>query len=336
MNTRPPKLRQHHKGLYFVHWGGHDYFLGRDKAIAEVRYLEQIRQWAQWREGRDARRLLPPSQAVMTIELAERFLEHQELENGDGAVKYYRKHLKRFLHFFGKIRADVVRVRHLQDLKDRMLQDRYAPKTINHDLGAVRGLFNWATGLELIPAVTFRGCKNLPLGPPPDKALSRESARDMITSALDPVRPWLAVNYFALLRASEVVKCVQKEGRWAEKGVFVLDRGKMDRRARLRRHCLFSDHALMWLARCEPVWNRLDCYSSAVRRQLGNGGPGVLRHSGASHLSLAGVSSVDIEHILGHVPSRLTLTYHRPSWQRLRHLAGLLARRSADRDTALG
>lgn len=242
---------------------------------------------------------------------------------------YYRKHLRRFLNLHGDARANTIRGTHLQALKLDMIDADYARKTINHDLIAVRGLLQWAMDMDLIPDVNLRAARNMSLGPVRSKAVSPAAVRLMVWGSPDPVRPWLAVNYLTAARPVEMIRLVRREGEWVERGVFRLDRGKMDSRAPIHRHIILSPLAMKWLEHCEPRWSRLDSYSQAVRDVAprapeSQGGPHILRHSAATHLRAAGASAADVELILGHVRGRLSVTYAEIPWRALRLTAHLL------------
>lgn len=320
---KTPTLQRHATGQYFTHWGGKRRYLGKDYQRARARFLESMDEWRQWQDDKAANKPLAPSKVPLIIEVAEQFMDAKRVEVGLDAQEYYQKHLRRFLGLYGRYRADWVRPKHLNALKLDMLSERYAPKTINHDLTAIRVMFNWASGLELIPPISFKGVKNLPLGPPPDKSRPIEEIRHAIRSANEHVRPWMAVNYLTACRPSEVIKCVDRQGKWVEPGIFRLDRGKMDRKASFPRHVVFSEIALAWLDCCESRYSRLDSYSQAVRDDCGFG-PSIFRHSAASHLVRDGVAAPDVELLLGHAPRRLSVTYYRPAWPALRELAARL------------
>jgi integrase len=319
-----PALRQHARGYWFCRWAGRNRYFCRvaddpDGAQSMPDYLATLEDWRTWRQEKMQTRRIGRKASPLLVDLAADFMRAKQLERGLPCRQYYAKHLNRALWMFGRYPSDMFRASHLHALKEHMLQRRLAPKTINHDLVAVRALFNWACGLELVPSVNLRGVHTMPLGPPPDKSATVAKVRRMIRNTVEPVRSWLAVNYLAALRPSEVIRIAAKQGKWIKPGVFVLDKGKMDARSHWPRHCIFSDEALQWVPLLQPVWTRLDSYSQAVREVLGNGsGPGRLRHSAASHLALAGVSDADIEMILGHVPPRLRVTYHQPNWRHLR------------------
>ncbi len=324
MNIRAPKLRKHATGQYFVRWGGKDHYLGRDHSDAHEKYLDQLNQWSQWRSQRNARRLPPMQKAIYVAEIAKHFLRTKELEGGIDRRRYYDKHLSRFLRPFGDVRSELIRPVHIQHLKDELLNAGYAPKTINHDIGAVKSMLDWAAAMEYLQPVSFKAIKKLPLGPPPDKSLPFKTVKTMIKKAPNKVRPWLALNYLCLMRPSEVIRVVLKQGTWIEEGVYRI-KGKMDHRTTLPRHVCFSEEALGWLDKADPVWSRLDSYSQAVRKSCPHG-PGRLRHSAATHLTKleSPPPRADIDLLLGHVPPRVSVTYAHIAWQPLRAMAARL------------
>ena len=82
MNTRTPSLRKHVSGQYMVTWGGQDHYLGHDKRLARQGYLEQLRQWAEWRQERQLQSPLRLNQNIVVDDLVEQFLEAKERERG--------------------------------------------------------------------------------------------------------------------------------------------------------------------------------------------------------------------------------------------------------------
>ncbi len=331
---QPPALRQHSTGQWFTKWGGKHRYFGKDRAIAEELYWESIADWREWRKNKRAaiERQRAIVAGVTVDEIYQRFISDKQRERGAGASEYYTKHLGRFVGLYGSFTVDLIQPEHLHGFKQYMMDatspatgKKFGPKTINHDLTAIRVMFNWAGGLGLVPPVNLRGVKNLPIGPTIDRTLTRPQVRKMLAGAPAKVRPWLEINYLALLRPSEVVRVVQGQGEWLERGVFVLDRGKMDERASIKRHCLFSARALKSLAKCEPHWSRLDSYSAFVRSVCDHG-PKILQKSAAAHLvKHHSATPADVELLLGHTVGRLASTYYHPAWQRLRRLAGQLS-----------
>lgn len=326
MNVTTPRLVTLPDGRFVTKWGGKRHYFGRDPDEAVSRYAESIKVWRRWRTDRAKAMAVLPTERISVIRLAEKFIDSKEAGGDRQALdvgSYYRKHLKRFLHFYGDSYADEIRVRHLQSLKQDMQASGYANKTFNHDLTAVKGVLQFGMDLEFIPPFNLRGCKSLPTGPVQHKALPVAEVRKLIRQAPAKIAAWLAVNYLTVARPSEVVRVVHGQGQWAEKGIFQLDRGKTDLRARLKRHLVFSPEALGWIAKCRPVWSRLDTYSAAVRGACGVG-PGIMRHSAATHLLRLGVARDDVDCIRGHYPSRVSLIYAQIPWQPLRRKAARL------------
>ncbi len=326
MNVITPTLRQLPDGRWYTRWAEKRFYFGRDPAEAARRFADSLEQWTAWRDEKQLAFDIRPRDRVTVAELADQFLDAKELQGGPDLRAYYSKHLKHFLIGFGWLDAVAVTVRNLNTVREERMRRGFAPKTVNHDITAMKCLMQWAMDLEHIPPVNIKGCKKLSLGAPPDKSLPRGRVWQLLFCVAEPVRSWLAVNYLTMARPTEVVRIVRKEGTWSEPGVFRLDRSKMEFRTRQPRHVVFSDAALRWLANCEPRWSRLDSYSGAVRAACGAGGPHPLRHSGATHLHSMGVDRASIDLLLGHLPSRVSQTYARIEWQPLREIAALLAR----------
>lgn len=322
---RVPTLRKHKTGQWFVRWGGRDRYLGVDKKKAESAYLDELDDWRHWVEDKRRRREVVNQITPTIAEVVDEFLKAKRIEVGHNCGEYYRRHLKRFVNRYGELDADLVRPMHLNQHKLWMIQQRFKPRTINHDLCSIRILYNWASGIELVPPISLAGVKNVPVGPVAIDHPKRWQVIRYIKRAPANVAPWMAINYLALLRPSEVVRVVRGEGKWVEDGVFRLDRGKMDKRVAFKRHCVFSPAALAWLAKCRPYWSRQDSYSNVVRNCCPIG-PKMLQKCAAHHLAVVyGVDRDDLELLLGHVGPRLRVTYHQPAWQKIRKTADRLA-----------
>jgi integrase len=324
----PPKLRKHARGYWFCRWGGRDHYLHRDRDIAQDLYLNDknhgLPAWSQWLSDQRAARVEQKRRAeVLTLtQLRDRFLENRELESGPDTEAFYRKHTRRFDLSYGGFYAGHASAQMLQLLKDEMLRQRYAPRTINHDLQAVKTMLSWAMDCGLVPLVRLRAVRKLAVGPVENKAWSRSRVKAFIEAAPEHMRPWLAVQYLTAARPMEMVRLARDQGEWVERGVYAL-RNKAERNVTIRRHLLFSRVAFAWWRRIEPHWTRLDSYSAAVRRVLEHG-PHPLRHSAATHLLQAGLLRDDADAILGHYPRRVSATYMLPQWQHLRRQVRVL------------
>lgn len=326
MNDRTPTLRKHKTGVWFCRWAGKDHYFSKNRGASQPLYLASIRDWADWREARTANIPPPLSHgAIPVVEIAELFLRAKEPERGKPAREYYRKHIKRFLHAYGPLRADMVKAQHVQAIKEDMLKQGLMPKTANHDVGAVKTMLRWAMRFEYMPQLNMDGVSKVPLPPPRAKAITLDAVIDLIDAADGTMRHWLALNYLCLMRPSEVIRVAYKQGEWVEDGVYEID-SKVGMRTGMRRQVVFSAEAMEHFHEIAPRWSRLDSYSQAVR-DLGRGGPGRLRNSAATHIHRAGASRADVSILLGHLPGRVSLTYAPIDWTPLRVTAGLLTLR---------
>lgn len=323
-NVRTPSFRQHGDGRYFNKWAGKKHYFGKDLPAARLLHAESLREWALWQEARQQALRLAPQARPLIVDIAERFMNAKQLEGGIDLRRYYAKHLLRFLRLFHSARGNEIRGRNINAVKEFMLQRGYAPKTINHDIGAIKTLMTWAMDQEYIPDINLRAAKKLRLGPPKSRALDFITVYTMIHEAPPPAQAWLAVTYLTAARPTETVRLVNGLGEWVEQDVFRVSKGKTDQQTREPRHLILSPLARLWLLACEPVWSRLDSYSAGVRRVCGNGGPGALRHSAATFLRRGGTSREDIDLYLGHTPSRVSRTYTREGFSHLRATARLL------------
>jgi len=320
MNRRQPELHLHSTGNWYAKWGAKFHYFGRDEQAARAAWLtDQVHGlpgWAAWRADRDTRRFPPIRSTMSLVDVSERFLEFKQLEGGDDVYGYYTRHLKRFLHAYGAARADMIRPAHVQAIKEDMLRASYAPKTVNHDVQSIRTMLAWASGMDYMPLLNLRVVRLIPLGPPPDRSMTRAQVRSMVRRAPKDVAAWLAVNYLCLMRPSEVIRVVHDQGEWVAPGVYRI-RSKVERRTRMPRHVIVSPAAKRWLKKCPRRWTRLDSYSQAVRDACGPGGPQPLRHSAATHLIQSGVDRASVDLLLGHLPSRVSLTYAPIVWSDL-------------------
>lgn len=322
MNRRTPTFRQHDSGVWYCKWGGRPHYFTIDREESYKKYLLSLQEWAKWRARRDTFKPPPLGDELTLQALHDRFVANRESEGGKERADFYRKHLKRFIAAYPDAIAAEFKPPMLQRLKDVLLIKRMAPKTINHDIQAVRTMFQWAMDLELIQPVNIRGVKKLPLGPIPDKSWTPTKVRHFVLSCPKAnLRAWLAMCYLCGLRPKECVRIMTGQGRWVQRGVMAIP--NKARRVRIHRHVLFSAEAFAWWRRAEPQWSRLDSFSQACRDLL-KSGPHALRHSAGTHLIQSGVAREDADSILGHYPREVSLVYMPLQWRRLRYLAARL------------
>lgn len=343
MSTRVPTLRKHSTGVWFCKWGGRSHYFSKDKKASERPYLDSLQQWGEWKSQRAAAR---PTRSTFTVaQLADVFLAAKETDTEKSTHNYYRSHTARTLRLWGAIPTGAYDAEKLQALKTDMKRAHtmvggkkaraYSDQTINHDLIAVKCMFQWGADMypKQIPLINLRPVKRIPLGLPREKGRSIARVRKMFADARahdkagdgpSNLEAWLRLCYFGLLRPSECVRLVARQGRFIEHGVFILEKSKSMNRTGIPRHLVLSDEALMWLDVARPTWSHLAAFGAVVSQACGPGGPHPLRHSAATHLRALGVARADVDLILGHLPRRVSLIYDPIVWQPLRALAGQL------------
>ena len=341
--ARLPKLGLHASGNFFIKYNGKNHYLGRDKAEAQRQYIEHIRLW---RAGQDSESLTASMRLVDLAELLEREVE---AESGPPARRYLHNHLIRFLAAWGNVPAAAIKppqvtpVAWIKALKADMLLMRYAPRTINHDLGAAKRLIEWAGSMGYIAHYPTRGIKGVPLGARQrhDVPLATFIAQVRRAELFDPrLGPWMRLHFLTACRPAELVRLVHRRGTWEHGGpmlemitadgpllrfhdasclsgsVFRMA-NKVARRTQDDRYIPLTGEALLWLSRCTPAWSTSSGYAQAVAATQPDPPHHIhhIRHTAASHLHGEGAAVADIELALGHWPRGAWMNYVRTSWR---------------------
>jgi integrase len=340
--AKVPKLRRHATGVYFCQFAGTRRYFSVNLEESEREYRQALREWTAWQDERERGRTKTTHRI---IDIIREYLASRLTDASEDQWRWCRSHLGRLGRTWGALPADAFNARLLQALKADMMQvpvrspstpstpsgpstpkRKLAAKTINHDLRAIKSLFRWASDMGYCREVNLRAVKMLPLPQLQRKTATIADVHRVINLALGreighhpktlerltpnpSIAPWLAVNYLAALRPSEVVRLVHGEGVWIGKGLFQPKVSKTFKDGRHPRVYVLSDEALMWLQHARPTWSEMKNYGAAVRRAVGPGWPHPLRHSAAAHLSAAGVDRAEIERALGHYPRAVSQTY---------------------------
>lgn len=352
-----PKLRQKRNGAYFVRLHGHDHYLSVDHDVAQRKYRELLAAHLQ--------SPVPRLRSRTVLHLAREMLEEYQSLGRGAAGRYFRVQLTRWLNVHGGADAielassDPRRGRFVPPLIPMLIAFRsdlsqphlgLARRTVNHDLVAVKRLFNWAAERGYVPAVNWRGVKRLPVARSQPEDLPEDVIRAMLACCagracpLDPpprrphpaLEPWLALQYLACLRTSEVVRLVHGRGRFRpvidESGRVLHPRGLFEltdhknswRGTEEGRFVVLTEAALRWLACARPVWGSPGAYQAAVLRAC-PWPPRVLRDSAASHLRARGVALEGVQTLLGHNIRGEWPSYARTPWPALRTSAARLS-----------
>lgn len=346
MSRPPPRLRLHARGQWFVRWGGRDWWLGTDRDAAQRAFLDPdgahpgaLVHWSAWKSRQVSRRVRASRRTI--AELVADFLDSYLDEGRETTARYYQKHLGRFLHALGRFRPEELDLGAIAAFKAGLIQSGFAPKTIAHDLGAIKTFWSWANEIEQIPLLNLRAraFRGPPLHAPHPVALTLEQVRAWLvrSRAVDArLEPWLALQYLCALRVSEVPRLVRREGSFisvptdggsAPRGAFVLDRSKTEHRTKFPRYVMLTEEALVWLDSAVPAWSAYQSYSSLVRVGIGLGPPKWLRSTAATHLQAAGADRAAWRAVLGHAPTDAGAHYAPADLRILRATAALLTLR---------
>lgn len=283
--------------------------------------------WAEWKSAKArSREVSIGRERLHVIDLAERFLEHYADDGRPATAAKFRGHLRRFLAVYGRLRTEELSVPALQSWAGdlRRIKPALAPKTVGHDIGAVKTMLQWGMDRELVPTLNLQAVKKPRAMAPAPVHLTREEVVNAVRKAESLDRSlacYMALNYLCLARPSETVRLVAREGRFEPvrladgtvrpRGLFVLNRSKTEHRNGAPRVLVMSDEALRWLDSSRVRWSRLDGYSSAVCGGFGRVQPKRLQKSAGWHLQLLGERAGDIDALLGHQPSVIQRTYLR-------------------------
>ena len=356
MPPQIPQLKQHATGVWFVRWGGRQFYFSNDhqESIERFQHGDDPGCLAEWLRWQDSKNRLAADRArtprITMVDLMERFLLTYADDGRDATMQYYRKHLTRFANLYGKLYASELELGALRAFRSDLMRLTLSPKTVGHDLNAVKTMLRWAADNELAPELRLRAIK-APFAPAPMPVrLSYQEVLGWMRSAYTHDRrllPYIALNYLCLMRPSEVVRLINHEGQfqpvrvkrrvrgvngaWKSetmmepRGVFVMERSKTERTSSYPRHVVMTDQALAWFDVAKPVWTRLDSYSPRVRKICGPGGPKLLQKAGAFHLQLAEVEEGDVDLLLGHEPSGVWRHYLKREWTALREKASRIS-----------
>ena len=328
-------------------WGGRDYYFGRDRAAAERAFLDHAGEhpgalvnWMAWRQERAVSTRRRGHRRTIA-DLVDAFLQGYLDQGRDQTERYYRKHLTRFLRTYGRLYVDELDLAGIAAFRDGLIGVGYAPKTIAHDMGAIKTCWSWGDELGYCQAFNLRAraFRGPPIPAPRPRSLTAEQIKAwlQLARAADPrLESWIALQYLTAMRVSEVPRLIHGAGEFvavpmsdgiAERGAFVMDRSKTEHRTSFPRYVILSEEALLYLdsaARAPWSWQH---YSVLVRAACGPGGPKILRSSAATHLDLLGVDRAIWRRILGHAPNDAGAHYARGALRPLRETAALLTLR---------
>ena len=153
-----PELCKHKSSdQWYVRLSGRTFYLGKRKADARPEYDRLIQAWL------DNGRRLPPDEDpdvpddLAVVELIDRFWEWARdyyVKDGEptGEQAALAVGLRRLKALYGDTPAAQFGPRRLIKVRDRLIADGLARKSINGHVGRIKRVFKWAAERELIPA----------------------------------------------------------------------------------------------------------------------------------------------------------------------------------------
>jgi len=320
---KPPTLRLHPTGVYFVEWGKKVRYLSAHKPTADALYPKELAAWAAWVASAAQAPTIAPKveapirnpQGGMTVAQGlQRFLTAKGAELDKEGLRHYKKNLGRLTRFMGKQSLASLTPSKLQDLKEE-LSKTYSPKTTNHTILSVRSMMKLLAGLGLCERIDYSAVNVIALEPPPPKGMSLGEVQDFIAKGMDArdqIGLACLLQFLTGMRASELPRIINGDGVWEAENVFRFNRHKTGKKAKRHRYIVLSPMAMATLKRLKPKqWANGHYYGIAVARIMGEG-PGRLRHTAASILVRNGVSRAEVDEWLGHSVGRVSLTYIPP------------------------
>jgi len=343
--------------MYYTRWGGNTFYFGPDKDKAELQFYDP--------EGKHAGALvhwqhlrLRSSAAIKTrnrtnhsrvVDVVEQYLISLEGQaKSDWTLKHNRNHLRRFTNTFGDMYTHELSGEMLEAFGMDLRRLGLAPKTIRHDIVAVKACLTHGARRRKVPPEV--GAEMLLLVPPTvptkdpivhtmfDIALAIAKAHERNAR----LGISLELQFLTICRASEIVRISRGEGEWTPlppaagvqapaRCVLSLADHKMATKTGRPRRIVMNQRSvhlvdkLLSLSPQPPAWPDLNAYSKAARAAHIGFPPKDLRSSGASHLRWAGVPQADVDQLLGHSTPGVGKNYIQEAWPTLLSSADQLA-----------
>ena len=366
MRGRQPSIYRKNSGLYVVKWGGKEHSLSTNLATAEKIFLDPagahsgaLVHWVAWRHSRQEKQeRTAASPHLRVAEIVEAFLDDYERAGRHETASYYRTSLRRFTNMLGRLSVHQFRISGFDAFRQQIGELGLAPKTISHELKAIKTLWKWAAAREMCQMIDFSGIKmpRVPRSrPEPIEAAAIAAIVAKLTAADPNLACWVAINYLCACRPSEVARIAAGQGVLRSipprggaasipHGYLELAEHKTEHSTNASRLVLISPEALVYVRTIRPLApTRKTSRSAGVKlsvRQLQNeyakrlraAGQAALAHklrdSAATHLLEAGVDPATTSLLLGHAPKGEWARYGRPDLHILREKVGLLSLRS--------
>ncbi len=361
---RKAKVRLHRLGHWFIRHKGRDVYLGTDFRSAQDRAVQLLgpeKVILQTRPPKHANPAAMRRWVAITMKRIDKetkplkVLQGRTFEGAAGLLlntlngaeqrqgrKHVAKTLGAFLENFGKRSVHSLPPEELLKFRASLLE-HYSPKTFNHHVATVRRLLRFVYELEWVERpYRVDVLRAVPLGPAPDKALSRDRIIEVISTVADAnlnLARMLLLQFYGVMRTTEVPKVVYAEGVFESKYPFVfrLNRGKTDKQTGEATRIVLVPEALQLLEVIERQYPDGDRYGKACTRlqskknktrklnkAIGPWSPGPLRHSAATMLAEHGIDETTIRAAEHHVQDKITRVYRPPPFAKVRDAMAIL------------
>ena len=159
-----PKMRRqkasngaHDRAL--VELNGHRHYLGRyGTPEAEEAYYRLITEWMA--RGRCP---APPANDATILECADVYLAHltEYYKDSPGSLERAKYALAILLRLYGRTRADEFSAVHLRAVREEMINDKLARKTVNERIRIVVAMFKYCASFDIISAEVYHKVSTL-------------------------------------------------------------------------------------------------------------------------------------------------------------------------------
>jgi hypothetical protein len=207
MSPRQPKYRRHKpSGQAVVTLNGHDHYLGKWKSPESKAEYDRLN--AEWlAHGRQLPGRHSPANDLTVNELilafyrwAEEYYRHPDARP-TSEVDNFRLALRSLRKLYGHTRAADFDSVALEALREQMIAAGLCRTRINHDVGRIRRMFNWAVSKKLVSLVAHRSLQTVEgLRRGRSAARETEPVKPVADAVVEATLPFLRPQVAALVQ----------------------------------------------------------------------------------------------------------------------------------------
>jgi len=194
-----PRIRMHKpSGQWVSDLGGKTHYLGKDEQVAWEKFLPLLTAWRERNNRHDA---------VMVREAARHLASMVAADCGHPSTRQAFAPLRYFVEVHGAKDIASLTIRDLEQFKADIQAKDFAPKTVNHWMGAIKRLMRYATYRGWRAPMEMGFIRMIPLVAPPPKHLTTAEVYNWFVAADDynqNLGIWLRVMLATGARPSEL------------------------------------------------------------------------------------------------------------------------------------